>query len=307
MLLQFPGRLDLVRERVGHASLCPSSWSPLLGVIEKVLPGVETRLRRIDRDVARRSFKVHRATSVANRTRLRYSDSGWQDDCYPSLEPGTIFRFDDPDGAAQQAQQEFSAEGGPIDAGLILHDCAQQSWSLTMTAPRERRDAVLPAVLTLLRRLAGDLVDAFVVSHAIGSPDQPSRDRIESTWDPLCTPVLLLDRELVISAANAAAEDLLREARYFRPRFFDDHLALANRNDGQLLEATVNRLLAGRRASARVSLEGLRRSAPLSATLRRAGSPDWRRQFTPELAETAHVLAVFRLPEDPAVAASAQG
>lgn len=300
MLLQFPGRLDLVRERVGQASLCPSSWPKLLSAIERILPGASPQLRRIDRDVARRGLKLHRALSVANRTRLRYSDSGWQDDaCHPSLEPGTIFRLG-VDG--DETRPDLMFEGETAGAGLVLHDRAQQSWSLTIALPPERREAMMPAVLTLLRRFADDLVDAFLVSHATGSPDQPSRETIDAAWDAVRAPVMLLDRELNIEAANVAAEDLLHAARYFRTGQSETgkpagRLALASRDDLQALEVAVGRLLAGRRTSARIALEGLRGSEPLAVTLRRAGSPDWRRQFVPELAETNHVLAIFRPSE----------
>ncbi|MBO0903399.1 hypothetical protein [Jiella sonneratiae] len=290
MLLQFPGRLDLVRERVGQASLCPSSWTPLLAAIDRILPGVESRLQRFDRNVARRGVTVRRVLSVANRTRLRYSDGGWQDECFPSLERGTIFRFDE---LERLARPELSSGEGKAGAGLILHDGAQQSWSLTLTVPAEAREAMLPTATALLQRLAEDLVPAFLVSHATGSPDQPTRDVIEGAWDHLSAPVVLLTRDMVIEASNVAAEDLLHETRYFRPRFFDDRLNLASREDELALEAAIGRLARRTRKTARVTLNGLRRSPPLSIRLQQAGSPVWRQQFVPELADTGHVLAIF--------------
>ncbi|MCE7029017.1 hypothetical protein [Jiella avicenniae] len=254
------------------------------------MPGAQARLRRVDRNVARRGLMVRRALSVANRTRLRYSEGGWQDDCHQRLEAGTVFRFDELD---RLARPDLAVDGEPTGAGLILHDCAQQSWFLTVCAPPQRSDEFLPPVLTLLNRLAGDLVPAFLVSHATGSPDQPSRPTIECVWDRIASPVLLLSRDMTIEAANVAAEELLHEARYFRRGLPNDRLALADRGDEMEIEAAMGRLLAHRRDTARVTLRGLRRARPLGLTLRRAGSPVWRQQFVPELSEASHVLAIF--------------
>ena len=254
------------------------------------MPGAEARLRRIDRDVARRGVMARRARSVANRTRLRYSDGGWQDDCHPRLEAGTVFRLDELD---RLARPDLAADGETTGAGLVLHDCAQQSWLLTVVAPPQRRDEFLPPVLTLLNRLADDIVPAFLVSHASGSPDQPSRPTIENVWDRVPSPVMLLTRDMTIEAANVAAEDLLHEARYFRKGLLNDRLALADRDDEVAVEAAMDRLFGHPRDTARVTLRGLRRARSLGLTLRRAGSPVWRQQFVPELADASHVLAIF--------------
>ena len=162
----------------------------------------------------------------------------------------------------------------------------------------------MPAVMTLLRRYARDLVDVFQVSHTIGSPEQPARPTIQRAWDALSVPVLLLDQDLAIGAANIAADDLLHEARYFRPPtngdryYLEANLALANREDVYTLEAAVNSLLRSRRSWVRVTLKGLRRSEPLICTLRRAGSKEWRRQYVPDLDETESVLALFQTEEE---------
>lgn len=233
---------------------------------------------------------VRRAISVANRTRLRYSESGWQDDFHSRLEPGTVFRLDELD---RNARPDLAADGETVGAGLILHDCAQQSWLLTIVAPARRGDEFIPSVLTLLNRLVDDLVPAFLVSHATGSPDQPSRDAIENVWDRVSAPVMLLTPDMMIDAANVAAEELLHEARYFRRISPNERLMLADRDDGLAIEAAMARLLGWRRRSARVTLRGLGRSRSLDLTLRPAGSPMWREQFVPELADPSHVLAVF--------------
>ncbi|NDW06277.1 hypothetical protein [Jiella pacifica] len=254
------------------------------------MPGAEARLRRIDRNVARRGLVARRVLSAANRTRLRYSDGSWQDDFHPRLEAGTVFRLDELD---RLARPDLAVDCEPAGAGLVLHDCVQQSWLLTVSAPPQRRDEFLPPVLTLLNRLADDLVPAFMVSHATGSPDQPSRPTIESVWDRVSSPVVLLTRDMTIEAANVAAEDLLHEARYFRRGLLNERLTLADRDDEVEIEAAMGRLLGHRRDAARVTLRGLRRARPLGLTLRRAGSPVWRQQFVPELADASHVLAIF--------------
>ncbi|MBP0618081.1 hypothetical protein [Jiella mangrovi] len=236
---------------------------------------------------------MNRAISVATRTRMRYAENSWQDDFHPRMEPGSIFRFDDVD---HPARLELVSNDETAGAGLVLHDCAQQSWCLTVTVPQDVRDAFLPAVLTLLHRLAPDLLSAFLVSHAIGSPDQPNRETIQSAWDEIADPVIMLDGDLIVGAANVAADHLMNEARFFRPRFFSDHLSLASRDDASALETAVNRLLGSRRESARVTLAGLRNSGPLVITLNRAGSPEWRRKFVSELASSNTVLAVCRAP-----------
>ncbi|MBO0661938.1 hypothetical protein LQ948_05875 [Jiella sp. MQZ9-1] len=263
--------------------------------MESTLPGVEARLERIDRDVTLRGLKSSQALSVANRARLRYTENGYRDDGYPAFEPGVVLRLDQTD---DPAFPELSPPAGVVGAGLVLHDCVQQSWVLTLCAADSLQHTLMPSIMIFLQRLAPDLLNAFTVSHAIGSPDQPSRTLIEHVWDQLPAPAMLLDAELSIGAMNVAAEALHQEARYFRPNFVKDHLRLANREDTYALEAGIGRLLHGRsansrRESTRIVLNGVGNQRPLKVELHRAGSSAWRRQFVPELAASSHVVAVF--------------
>jgi len=290
MLLQFPGRLDLVRECLGHAALCPSLWPSLLSAIEDVLPGVEARLECVDRDVARRSFHAHRALSVANRREPLFGVGDWLIERHVGLTPGTLFRIGEWDCLAPH---DWDAPGDVAGTGLVLHDCAQQVWLLTITVSRQERSRFLPAVVTLLQKMSDELVNAFVVSHTLGSPDQPHQSVIETAWDEVNTPVMLLGHDLSIVAMNMEADDLSRTARYFAPSAGRTHLSAALIDDETRLEAAVARIVHAGLTSTKVTLRGKGRSDSLSVRLRAAGSPDWRRQFAPEVEVAPAVLALF--------------
>ncbi|MEF2553271.1 hypothetical protein VQ042_18220 [Aurantimonas sp. A2-1-M11] len=154
-----------------------------------------------------------------------------------------------------------------MDDRLVLHRRAPWTWVLTAEGPDQLKERHAAAAHSLLRRHGDALRRAFLVSHCLGTPDQPGRSVIEASWDPLPFGIALVARNRTILAANTAADDLLSTQRFFVPPGETRILRAAGLKDRLRLARAIDRILGGESDREATLVEGLRQGEPLPVTL----------------------------------------
>ncbi|HEY9058416.1 MAG TPA: hypothetical protein VIN77_14795 [Aurantimonas sp.] len=285
-LIQFPGQLGDVREKTALASVCPSHWAAVLTSLERLFPGASAVLERVGTGAA----DSGQLTAAGNSGLRRIIGARWDAQGLDFLSVGTIFRMRElPEAglpSSRRREAESADDGAGGGAGIVLDRRDSRLWVLSVQVPLplgERYDA---AIATLLRRLAPDLRRSFLVSHRLGTTEQPDRATIESSWDELSVGVVLLSAGLRPLAVNMAAEEIVTTRRFFAPLGCRGSLRAAVNNDNERLRLAAGRIVYGESDVETVALKGVRCSAPLPVTLRAVGCGTGRRRFS-ALAGTA--------------------
>lgn len=209
VLINFPGRLDYVRERVVLASILPSSWPLVLRCIEEFFPQASARVERMP---------VHQSAKaapmlLAGRRRVE-SCSSTQDARVPledgdRLVAGAVVRLD-----STGPLRPLSAADG---AGLVMAVEADEAVLLAVHFPERLGQQYYAAIATLLRRLSDDLILSYRVTRTLAQGGRVDRVVLEAGWDRLMAGVVLLSSRLRVRAANIATDDLLADRRFFLP------------------------------------------------------------------------------------------
>lgn len=266
-LIQFPGRLGNIQEQTALASVCPAHWTAVLSSLERLFPGASAVLERIGTG----SAYSGQFSSTGDLTLRRIVGARWDAQGLDYLSIGTVFRMSElPESSLPSSRRRdgSAAHGG---AGVVLHRRDSSLWALSVQVPLPLGDRYDPAIATLLRRLAPDLRRSFLISHGLGTCEQPDRATIESTWDQLSVGVALLSADLRPLVVNMAAEEIVTTRRFFAP--LGDHGALraAAKNDNDRLRLAASRIVHGESDVESIDLKGVRCTASLPVTLRSVG------------------------------------
>ena len=256
-LIRFPHGIDTLRKQFPCAAFSRDNWAGVTQAIDAMFAGARTTLLRV-------------ATQCTERLELALPFGGQQ----------AVFRFGEtgPPGAPNLVagavfdSRQIEPFGMPPShttwaTGLILHRSAPWTWVLLVESPDTPTERNATAIHTLLRRNADDLRRTFLVSHCLGTPDEPDRETIEASWDPLPFGIALLSDRRTILAANTAAEDMISTRRFFVPPGDTDALRPATMRDRRQLYRAVERVVGGDSDSEALGLHGLRHGAPLPVTL----------------------------------------
>lgn len=235
-LINFPGRLDNVRERVVLASICPSSWPLVLQGIEEFFPQASARVERMP---------MHHAISAAPMLHSDRPGAGSPSsprEAAVSLDDGGAFVA----GAVLRLgptrdPQSRAAVGG---AGLVMEIAGSEAVLLTVRFPCQLGQQYHAPVATLLRRLCDDLTLSYRVSQTLTHGGRLNRSALEAGWDRLMAGVALLSSRLRIQVANVATDDLLADRRFFLPPV-SGVLRPAVKGDADRLFDAAARLLQG--------------------------------------------------------------
>ncbi|UIJ71555.1 hypothetical protein [Aurantimonas sp. HBX-1] len=208
VLINFPGRLDYVRERVVLASILPSSWPLVLRCIEEFFPLASVGVERIAVQ------PIPPVVSTPPRQRMAVGMS--------SPPEAAVFRVDSGMVAAGAiirlgptgAPQPGSAQDG---AGLVLEVERGEAVLLAVRFPTRLGPRYDAAIATLLKRLRDDLILSYRATRILTQGGRLDRPTLEAGWDRLLAGVALLSSRLRIQAANVATDDLLADRRFFLP------------------------------------------------------------------------------------------
>ncbi|MCW7543100.1 hypothetical protein N7I30_04720 [Aurantimonas litoralis] len=257
-LIRFPHGIDTLRKQLPCAAFSRENWAGVTQAIDAMFAGARTTLLRV-------------ATQCTERLELALPFGGQQ----------AVFRFGEtgpPPGTPKLIagavfdSRQIEPFGMPRSqtawaTGLVLHHGAPWTWLLLVESPDTPTERNATAIHTLLRRNADDLRRTFLVSHCLGTPDEPDRETIEASWDPLPFGIALLSDRRTILAANTAAEDMISTRRFFVPPGDTDALRPATMRDRRQLYRAVERVVGGDSDSEALGLHGLRHGAPLPVTL----------------------------------------
>ena len=257
-LIRFPHGVDTLREHFPCAALRPDRWAGLMQAIDAMFPGARTMLVRIAAEHPDRLDLVSPVTG--ERAVFRFGSAG-PPAGMPDLVAGAVFD------SRQELRDAASPPPGTWTTGLVLHQSPSWRWLLIVESPDTPTERHATAIHTLLRRHADDLQRTFLVSHCLGTADEPDRAMIEASWDPLPFGIALLSDRRTILAANTAAEDMISTRRFFVPPGDTDALRPATMRDRRQLYRAVERVVGGDSDSEALKLQGLRHGAPLPITL----------------------------------------
>ena len=190
----------------------------------------------------------------------------------PAAPTGTAFAIIDGAPTNVGEPEREAIAGGREGVGFVLQTFDTCSWVLSILAPPGEGQSYIPTINAFLRRLGRQLQEAFLISHGVGTPHQPGREVIESIWDRLDMPVMLLGSDLQPQAMNVAAEELTSTRRFFAPRAANGSLrAASNRDNDRLLDAAFS-VRCGERKEAKLVLNGVRGAASLRVSIFATGS-----------------------------------
>ena len=225
VLINFPGCLDFVRERVVLASVCPSCWPLVLQSIEDLFPYSIAKLERMpSRDFAAATpdARVDRE-SGARRPLARRAVAS------PGI--GTVVRLN------TIGRQEPTA---PTDgAGLVVEIEGDAAIVLSLRFPPTLGQQYHAAVAALLHRLREDLTLSLRATRSLQNGRDTDRSAVEAGWDRLAAGVALLSLRLRVEVANTATEDLLADRRFFLPPVAGVMRPAVKADAARLLEAAA--------------------------------------------------------------------
>jgi hypothetical protein len=175
---------------------------------------------------------------------------------------GAVLRLDPP------AYAHAAARG----VGLVAELDCDQVIVFSVRFPRPYHERYDAAVATLLRRLGDDIVLSLRTTRSLQNRRHDGASAIEAGWDRLAAGVMLLCPRLRILIANAAADDLLADRRFFLPPVAGS-LRPAVQADAEQLQEAAARLADGENESEHLTIGALRGSQRLMIRLSRLDRP----------------------------------
>jgi hypothetical protein len=188
----------------------------------------------------------------------------------PSPAPGTTISA--LVGAVLRLDPPASGRAGAPGVGLVTQVDGDQAIVFSVRFPRPYRERYQAAVATLLRRLGDDIVLSLRATRSLQNGRHDDASAIEAGWDRLAAGVTLLSPRLRVLIANAAADDLLADRRFFLPPVVGS-LRPAVRADAEQLQEAATRLADGESESEHLALHALRGSQRLMIRLSRLDRP----------------------------------
>ena len=222
VLINFPGCLDFVRERVVLASVCPSCWPLVLQCIEDLFPHSIAKLERMP---------SHDFVAAAPAGRVSGARRPLAQRAAASLGIGTVVKLN------AIGRQEPTA---PTDGvGLVMEIEDDEAIVLSLRFPPRLGQQYRAAVAALLGRLHEDLTLSLRATRSLQNGRDADRSAIEAGWDRLAAGVALLSLRLRVEVANAATDDLLADRRFFLPPVAGVMRPAVKADAARLLEAAA--------------------------------------------------------------------
>lgn len=267
-LIAFPAYLDSIQQKIALASISPSRWSSVLSTLEDIF---ENSIASIDKICMSHGDCVYfpqlgpgpGEESEQTSPPLLISSSA-----HPR---GSTFHLDEwplaLDAAAKLRCRQSEGASELQGVGVVLDWCGPWAWVLSIRAAAASKSIPVQAIAAQMRRIAGEMCQAFAVSHGFLKEPYDSA-ALETIWDRLQTGVAMFGGGLRIIAANMAAEDALTSRRYFAPDVRGARLRAISSVDNDRLWSAAERVLSGESNHEFLSLDGLRERQPLPIALR---------------------------------------